>query len=102
MALGTRVSAENEGRLAREVNARTVSFPRPHEDQVMHVWVADNVAAQTLLELTIRSGLALVLTLMFCPRVHQEYLQITVPGLHVVKDSPARGAIAPPDAFIFM
>src|SRR5271155_1623333 len=50
----------------------------------------------------IRLGVAFVLPLVFRPRVHQEYLQIAIPGFQVMKDPPLRSAIAAPDAFVPM
>src|SRR5277367_4488707 len=62
----------------------------------------DNVAAQTLRQFAIGLGLSLVLTLMFCPRTHQENLHIAITGFRVIEDSPLGSAIAAPYTFILM
>ena len=50
MALpGNRASEEIRDLSAPKAARWVGSFLRLHEDQVMHLWVADNVAAQTLL-----------------------------------------------------
>jgi hypothetical protein len=56
---------------------------------VVRLLLLDKVVAQALLELAIGLRHPLVLTLMLCPRTHDEDLQIAIPGFGIAIDSPA-------------
>ena len=64
-------------------------FAGADEDQVVRLRRLDKVVAQALLELVIGLRHPLVLTLMLCPRTHDEDLQIAILGFGIAKDSPA-------------
>ena len=56
----------------------------------------------SLFQFTVGLGLPLMLTQMLCPRVHQEYLQITIRDFSIAEDSPLIRAIATPGPTVFM
>ena len=62
----------------------------------------DKVVAQSLLQLVIGLRLPLVLTLMFCPRTHQECLHIAIPVLPCHERFPIGSTIAAPYAIILV
>ena len=67
-----------------------------------HFRVADHVASQSLLEVAVRLGFALVLAQVFGPRIHQKYFQIMVRDFGVVVHTPTERSIATPHALILI
>ena len=80
----------------------TSRFLRICINQVTHLWDAGNVTAQPHLQLAVRSCLPLMLTQMFRPRIHHEYLQIAIRDFSIAEDPPTVRAIATSYASIFM
>ena len=71
-------------------------------DQMTHYRFSRKTAVYSLLKLPICLGLPLMLTQMLRPRVHQEYLQITISDFGISEDCPLIRAIATPDPTVFM
>src|SRR5580658_3091641 len=60
----------------------------------MHQGISGEIARQALLQVVVRLSHALVLTQMFCPGMHQEYLQIALRNFGVTEESPSISTVA--------
>jgi hypothetical protein len=70
-------------------------------EKMSHFRLAGHVTGDALFHFTIRFCLALVLTKMFCPRMHQEYLHKPIGHFGVAIDSPLIRTVATPSPGIF-
>src|SRR5579864_2624703 len=70
-------------------------------EKMSHLGLASDVTGDALLHFTIRLCLALVLTKMFCPRMHKKYLHEPTGNFGVAIDSPLIRTITSPCPGIF-
>src|SRR5580693_4577222 len=85
-----------------ETGCVRLRFCRVGIDQMMHPRFSGKIAVYSPFQLTVGLSLPLMLTQVFCPRVHQEYLQITIGDFSVSEDSPPICAVTTPHPTIFM
>src|ERR1700678_2316667 len=67
-----------------------------------HRRFSGKIAVYSPFQLAVGLGLPLMLAQMLCPRVHQEYLQITIRDFNVAEDCPLIRAIATPHPAVLM